>query len=659
MIMNFSSFLTRNRIIAFSVLLVFILLFSVRGIILKKAIHSIDDKLADHQYVADWEGARFKGLRTLFVKQIQIRHKVSGNEVKVDSMTVRVRILPLLVKHIRIKKFDCAAIQVKYFSGDTLAKEDKKIEKDTAKPFASLMHKSLVDFANKNIRRIFSYTPKSFHIGRMAIYLNHEGKTTMVMCNNFRIIRGNMNAMLAFTGDNKTIQIPLEGKLDRSAPLIEIHMANPDTALLPLPYLKDCYGFATGFDSLDFVLDMSDRSRHTTRINGKFSFAGFELKGERLSTGNIKINHFKSSFRVNIGENFVEVDSSTACYLNEIKLNPYARLLIDHDPVVDIKLCHVTWDAGAFFRSLPQGMFTSLNGLEAKGQLHYFLDFSLNLNKPDSLIFRTKLTSTDFSILKFGTDDYRMLNGSFMHHVYEKGKMVASFMVGPENPDFVPLDQISPFLRASVMTSEDGAFFYHNGFNTDAFREAVITNYKKQSFARGGSTITMQLVKNVFLTRNKNVARKIEEALIVWLIENKRLVSKERMYEVYLNIIEWGPGKYGINQASHFYYKKRPSELNLQESIYLASIIPHPKWYKYTFIANGVPRPFYANYSERLKQLMVRKGFIQSSDTIGVVPFIKLTGPAADVFAASDTTAVDSMNFNELEMLPALIKLSE
>jgi hypothetical protein len=657
--MNFSPFITRNRLIAFSVLLVFILFFSARGIILKKAISSVNQKLAHHQYEAHWDGARFKGLRTLFVKQIHVQHKTDGNEVVVDSMTVRVRILPLLVKRIRIKKFDCAAILVKYFTGDTLVKEEKKVNKDTAQPFASLMHKSLVDIANKNIRRIFSYTPKSFHIGRMVVWINHAGKTTGVACNNFRITRGKLTAMLSFTDNIRTVQIPLEGKLDRSAPLIEIHMANRDTALLPLPFLKDRYGFATGFDSLDFVLDMSDRGHHTTRINGKFSFAGFELKGERLSTENIKINHFKSSFRVNIGEDFVEVDSSTRCYLNEIRFSPYARLLIDHDPEIDFKLCHVTWDAGAFFRSLPQGMFASLNGLEAKGQLHYFLDFSLNLNKPDNLIFRTKLTSTDFGILKFGTDDYRMLNGSFMHHVYEKGKMVAFFMIGPENPDFVTFDQISPFLRAAVMTSEDGAFFYHNGFNPDAFREAVITDYKEHRFARGGSTITMQLVKNVFLTRNKTVARKIEEALIVWLIESRRLVSKERMYEVYLNIIEWGPGRYGISQASHFYYNKRPSELNLQESIYLASIIPHPKWYKYTFIANGVPRPFYANYSERLKQLMVRKGFIQSTDTTGVAPFIMLTGPAADVFAVADTTAVDSTNFDELEMLPALIKLNE
>ena len=96
------------------------------------------------------------------------------------------------------------------------------------------------------------------------------------------------------------------------------------------------------------------------------------------------------------------------------------------------------------------------------------------------------------------------------------------------------------------MQSEDGAFFYHKGFLPDAIREALIYDLQVKRFARGGSTITMQLVKNVFLNRNKNFARKLEEALIVWLIETERLTSKERMYEVYLNIAEWGPLIYGI-----------------------------------------------------------------------------------------------------------------
>jgi membrane peptidoglycan carboxypeptidase len=203
------------------------------------------------------------------------------------------------------------------------------------------------------------------------------------------------------------------------------------------------------------------------------------------------------------------------------------------------------------------------------------------------------------------------------------------------------------------MTSEDGSFYFHNGFNSGAFRESIVTNIKEGRFARGGSTITMQLVKNVFLTRNKTLARKIEEALIVWIIETKNLVSKQRMYEVYLNVIEWGPGIYGANQASHFYFNKRPGDLSLQESVYLASIVPRPKWYKYTFEQNGIMRPFYSNYFNRMKELMVKKEFIAAADTFQVSPSVMLSGPASKAF--SDTTAVKrERDFEEMEILPAL-----
>jgi hypothetical protein len=281
-------------------------------------------------------------------------------------------------------------------------------------------------------------------------------------------------------------------------------------------------------------------------------------------------------------------------------------------------------------------MFTSLTGTKAQGFLDFFLDFSVNLEQPDSLSFDIKLKGNDFKLLSFGTDDYSMLNRSFNHKVYFRGKLAASFLVGPENPDYAPFETISPFLRFAVMTSEDGSFFYHNGFNPHAFRESIATNIKEERFARGGSTISMQLVKNVFLTRNKTLARKIEEALIVWLIENLNLVPKQRMYEVYLNIIEWGPGVYGIGQASRFYFDKRPSELTLGESVFLASIVPRPKWFKYTFETNGKPKPFFAIYFDRLKELMVRKEFIPASDTLGVKPVVTLRGQAAQALDTSD-----------------------
>ena len=138
----------------------------------------------------------------------------------------------------------------------------------------------------------------------------------------------------------------------------------------------------------------------------------------------------------------------------------------------------------------------------------------------------------------------------------------------------------------------------------------------------------MQLVKNVFLSRNKTIARKLEEALIVWLIENQGLSSKERMYEVYLNLIEWGPMIYGANEASRYYFNKDASRLTLAEAIFMASIIPRPKWFKYSFDENGHLRESNAGFYQLVSGKMLAKGWITSQDIEKLIPDVELKGPA-------------------------------
>ena len=214
-------------------------------------------------------------------------------------------------------------------------------------------------------------------------------------------------------------------------------------------------------------------------------------------------------------------------------------------------------------------------------------------------------------------------------------------------PDFRPISKIPAFLQSSVLTSEDPSFFQHRGFLEDAFRESIVTDIKEKRFARGGSTISMQLVKNVFLSRQKTIARKLEEALLVWLIENQNLVTKERMFEVYLNIIEWGPLIYGANEASRFYFRKDVSRLTLAESIFLASIIPRPKWFKYSFDETGHLRESQVGYFKLLSEKMVTRGLITQHDYDRFIPDVELKGPAKLMLKKNDSIPADSTIYEE------------
>lgn len=230
-----------------------------------------------------------------------------------------------------------------------------------------------------------------------------------------------------------------------------------------------------------------------------------------------------------------------------------------------------------------------------------------------------------------------------MYTAYEKGKPMRSFMVGSSNPSYTPINSVSEFLKSALLTSEDGNFYTHNGFNEEAFKRSISANFKEGRFARGGSTISMQLVKNVFLTRNKTVARKVEEALLVWLIENNRIASKERMYEVYLNIIEWGPSIYGIGEASKYYFAKSPSELSLAESIFLAMIVPRPKAFKYNFDTDGKLRESVASYYSLVSAHMLKKGSINEEQKANLVPSIELKGAAKSLVLVKDSLVSDTI----------------
>jgi monofunctional biosynthetic peptidoglycan transglycosylase len=136
---------------------------------------------------------------------------------------------------------------------------------------------------------------------------------------------------------------------------------------------------------------------------------------------------------------------------------------------------------------------------------------------------------------------------------------------------------ISPNLRNAVLIAEDSAFFQHSGFDFEQIKESAKRNWREKRFARGASTITQQLAKNLYLSTSKNPLRKIREVFIAREIEKD--LSKERIFEIYLNVIEWGEGIYGAEPASQAYFGKSASALLPEEAAILAAMIPNPRRY--------------------------------------------------------------------------------
>ena len=142
---------------------------------------------------------------------------------------------------------------------------------------------------------------------------------------------------------------------------------------------------------------------------------------------------------------------------------------------------------------------------------------------------------------------------------------------------WVPLSNISPYLIKAVVIAEDDKFWRHEGFDYEAIRKAIERDLKAKRLKFGGSTLSQQLARNLYLSPGKNLLRKTSEALITWRME--KALSKRRILELYLNVVEWGEGIFGIEAASRHYYGKSSSELTPFEATRLAAILPSPKRY--------------------------------------------------------------------------------
>lgn len=158
-----------------------------------------------------------------------------------------------------------------------------------------------------------------------------------------------------------------------------------------------------------------------------------------------------------------------------------------------------------------------------------------------------------------------------MHQVYLCSK----------DPSYLKLSQISPYLIQFVVLSEDSQFWNHNGFDFHEILESWKTNQKKGFFARGGSTITQQLARNLYLTKEKTLIRKMKEAYITVLLEKK--LSKKQILEKYLNVIEWGPNIFGAEKAAQYYFQKSAKNLTPLEAAFLTMLIPNPTKHSASF----------------------------------------------------------------------------
>ncbi len=558
--------------------------------------------------------ARFTGLSSVAFTNISVVPENRDSLARIQQVEVAVRFWPLLSGKIGLSGMTLSNGLIQVVKRDSLSNIDFFLHKQrdssaTAdRSSETAKHTDLSDVAEKLIDNVLSKIPDDLNVSNLEFRVRDNEASLNLLTQTATIDNENVSSTIRVNGDEATWHVTgTADPADREYDLALYADGKP----IELPYIEKKYKLKLQVDTLRAELRDVDRSGGEFRLESAGSVRNLRINHPAIARTDVVVSRAAMDANLFVGEDYIGIDSSSTLHLGEVSARPFLKYTLRPTKIYDAQLHTDPLDAQALFSSFPQGLFESLEGMQVAGKLKYDMAFHLDTGMPDSVKFDSGLKSEGFRILKMGKTDFGTINHPFVYTPYEKGKPVRDITIGPENPDYTPINQIAPDLRNALLTSEDYNFFTHKGFNEKAFRVSIATNFKEKSFKRGASTISMQLVKNAFLNRNKTLSRKVEEILIVWLIENEHIVPKERMYEVYLNIIEWGRNIYGIGEAARYYFAKSPADLSLGESIFLAFVVPRPKAALNWFVpGGGLQVRNVRGYFKLIGKIMARRGLI-------------------------------------------------
>jgi hypothetical protein len=279
--------------------------------------------------------------------------------------------------------------------------------------------------------------------------------------------------------------------------------------------------------------------------------------------------------------------------------------------VVKLRLVIPPIDCQRVLNAIPTELAPNMAGYKVRGKFDADLHVDIDWNDLDATQLDGSVGIAHCKVTDAPADSPKRLADEFEHSVeVEQGEWI-SFDVGPTNDEFVPLDEISPYLIKSIMSTEDSAFYEHHGFIPTEFRTALVNNLKAGKFVQGASSITMQMVKNVLLYRDKTLARKLQELFLTWDVENT--LTKDRILEIYFNVIEYGPGLYGIGPAAYHFFGKKARDLTPTEAAFFSTILPSPKE-RYKQYCAGTLTRWTTDKIERVLKIMLSRDRLTQSE---------------------------------------------
>jgi hypothetical protein len=626
--------------------------YSKREALLQKAIAKAIAK-ADQDYglTVKIGSAGFSGMSTVHMTNISVVPKDRDTLTTIADMTVGVKLMPLILGDVKLAQLNLKDGVVNVVLKDSTTNLDfilNRKKKDTV----STGKLDLSELAHNLLNQFYYKVPDNMKVNNLLLKVNDNDTAKLrFLTTSATIVDGELKSNILVNNNEATWHV--NGTLNPGNKQLNIAFF-ADNKPVALPYINHKLHAKVSFDTVRTEMKDVSYFGNQFKITGSWSVKNFRLNHAKIASNDILVPYANIDAEMVVGANYIALDSASTVMLKNATFHPFLKYTRSPNKIYEVKIHTDKQDAQTFLDAFPQGLFESLEGLKVAGQVQYDLNFYLDTSIPDSVRFNSTLKPFNFKILKWGVTNLQKINDTFVYTPYEYGKPMRDITIGPSNPNFTPLSQISSHFKNALLTSEDPSFFTHKGFVEESIRKSIAINFKEKRFVRGGSTISMQLVKNVFLSRQKTLARKAEEILIVWLIENNRLISKNRMLEVYFNIIEMGKNIYGIGEASRYYFGKRPADLNVGEGIFLANIVPRPKIAMLKFNGDGTLKDYMRPYFRYMGRIMARRG-LTPVDTSGYGFYDVRLREGLRQYLAPDSAQVDTTDVNvDDDPLPAI-----
>jgi hypothetical protein len=393
-------------------------------------------------------------------------------------------------------------------------------------------------------------------------------------------------------------------------------------AALPLtlfvPILPRVPWYESEKSRIDAELTISAESPAQLSLEGYANLRNVGLSAERIATSPVQGFAFSIAGKGHWfpAQRRLEIESGSVG-VGKAKANVKGAVELDADHYAfDVSADMPATPCNEAVHSLPGALLGDMSVAEWRGNIAGKLRFHTDSRDLDSTELKFDIKDRcDWRLVPV-LADLRRFSRPFIHSVTEPDGTVFEMETGPGTESWTAIEAMSPYFVHAVLVHEDPQFFNHKGFSPVSIRNALVRDLREGRYAVGASTISMQLVKNVFLHREKTLARKIQEVLLTWWTE--RVMDKRDMIELYLNVIEYGPGIYGIRNAAKHYWNREPSELSPAEGVFLATILPNPKRYHTYYQKNAVPSGTLSGMRKFLSRMGERGAYDKEATEYGL-----------------------------------------